>query len=197
MKRVNNMMKSLILLSIQMVLIITFWGCTCDDNEEDNNDEPQEVWVDPKTGFMWQIRKYYYSSHSQYDCEKYCDKLKWGNYHDWRMPSISELRSLIRGCPYTETGGECGVTDDCLSEEDCWSDICSSACESGGGPGEDGAYMPMVFGSNAGHCMSSSDVEDDINSGDYWVIGFSLGLIYPVKDDDTLWDDGICVRDVN
>ena len=53
---------------------------------------------------------------------KYCDNLTEDGHSDWRLPTISELRRLIKECPKTILGGSCPVSDDCLK--------CSSpACE--------------------------------------------------------------------
>lgn len=59
----------------------------------------------------------------------YCTNLDEGTYDDWRMPTISELRTLILNCPSTEPNGECGVTDNCLNSA-CHTDGCHS-CSSG------------------------------------------------------------------
>ena len=79
--------------------------------------------------------------------ETYCEDL------GGRLPTISELRTLIQNCPDTETGGECGVTDDCLSFEDCWNDSCDG-CEF------DISGKYSVFGNTA--WLWSSSVQSDI-----------------------------------
>jgi len=89
-----------------------------------------------------------------------CDGLSLGGADDWRLPTVSELRTLIRGCPATETGGECYVNDECL-EWMCWSDPCEG-CDSFGGPGDEGCYWdPGLEGICDRWYWSSSAYEDD------------------------------------
>jgi hypothetical protein len=80
---------------------------------------------------------------------EYCDALDLGGHGpgSWRLPTISELRSLIRGCSSTETGGWCGVADSCLCYEvgGCYEAITCIGCEASGGGGIDGAYWPPEF----------------------------------------------------
>jgi hypothetical protein len=77
----------------------------------------------------------------------YCEELVLGFQSDWRMPTISELRGLVRNCPGTETGGECGVTDDC-SEFNCWDLSACEGCTTLSGDGFGGCYwVPWLGGS--------------------------------------------------
>ena len=61
----------------------------------------------------------------------YCDDLSEGNYTDWRLPNIDELRTLIQNCPGTETGGTCKISEenDCLSYDTCWTEDCKNCSE--------------------------------------------------------------------
>ena len=58
---------------------------------------------------------------------EYCDNLTECGISDWHLPTISELRTLIRNRALTESGGACGVTDDCLRRDNCYDfDSCNS-----------------------------------------------------------------------
>ncbi len=52
----------------------------------------------------------------------YCRNLNEGGHSDWRLPDIDELRTLIKNCPKTETGGECKWSEKngILAEKRCF-----------------------------------------------------------------------------
>jgi len=89
----------------------------------------------------------------------------------WRLPNISELRSLIRNCADIETGGACGVNDECSAcgvssgdvclESSCWkSSVCDpDSCSNDGGP--TGCNWPEELSGTCSYYWSSSPVEDD------------------------------------
>lgn len=74
------------------------------------------------------------------DARDYCKTLELGGFDDWHLPTISELRSLIRGCEATETDGACGIDDNCLSVY-CWTKECEG-CSYLEGPAN-GYYWPI------------------------------------------------------
>jgi len=45
------------------------------------------------------------------DAVKYCEDLEENGKSDWRLPLVSEIRTLIQNCPDNEVGGKCGLTD--------------------------------------------------------------------------------------
>lgn len=75
--------------------------------------ENGEVWFDSNTNLMWQ--KSPSENRTEWkNAAEYCESMMLGDYADWRLPSIDELRTLVRGCPNVETTGLC-----CISENAC------------------------------------------------------------------------------
>ena len=148
-----------------------------DDDTDDDNDLTNdfaiigEIWTDSTSGLMWQKDPTRFCD--WYDAKIYCDGLSWNGYSDWRLPSISELRTLIRECDATKTGGSCGVTDSCL-QSDCWDDSCTG-CLSNNGPGPNGLYWPSELDGECCGYWSSSEVTDFVNYA--WYIHFNNGLV--------------------
>ena len=102
-------------------------------------DMPEDVWSDPESGLMWQVWPKLYDWESAIE---YCKSTDYFGYNDWRLPSITELRSLIRGCSGTQAGGGCNVSETCNDQSDeCWTDECHG-CTAFVGPGEGGIYWP-------------------------------------------------------
>lgn len=135
-----------------------------DDASGDDDDVSGDLtWQDPPSGGMmtWE------------EAISYCDNLSFDGHDDWRLPTISELRSLIRGCVYTEAGGDCNVTDDCL-DSSCQNESCGG-CASLQGPGTDGAYWPDGMSGEIFWYWSSSPVADV--GGHAWGVGFYAGHV--------------------
>ncbi len=107
------------------------------------------------------------------DAKDYCANLSLDGHSDWRLPTILEFRSLIRGCPGTVTGGACGVTDSCL-DSSCWSESDCWSCSGGDGPA-DGCYWPDEMEGSCGWYRSSSPVEDYDDSA--WTVNFGNGHV--------------------
>ena len=154
----------------------------CDGETDELSDNGDGTATDPCTGFVWQNPPY--DGYKQWgDAKTYCTNNDAGlSGTNWRLPNISELRSLIRGCPNTVTGGACGVTDvcpecgvvqSCLSWDPCHDDC--SYCPGSEGPAN-GSYWPdEMEGPNDAGYWSSSPVED---VGDVaFAVGFSYGYV--------------------
>lgn len=97
------------------------------------------VWTDPGTGLTWETARVIRTRTWDYSVS-FCEKLEWGGHVDWRMPTIDELKTLLRGCPSAQA---CGITDACLDTTTCGASC--SPCESNVGPGPDRSYsVPEV-----------------------------------------------------
>ena len=128
------------------------------------------VWTDPTSGLSWQVKPP--SDYKKWDeAKSYCDSLSLERHSDWRLPTIGELRTLIRGCPATEFGGSCNIEKgDCLAKS-CMDNSCTG-CSIFFGPALEfgGMYWPDEVEGDYCTNWSSSPVEDD---GGVWWINFS------------------------
>ena len=94
---------------------------------DESIDDEYAIWTDPATGLVWQnpalkiIR--FDTAMNWHDAMNYCDNLVLDDHDDWRLPTIDELRTLVRDCSELETTGECNVRDACLSDS-CWNSAC-------------------------------------------------------------------------
>ena len=108
----------------------------------------------------------------------------------WRLPTISELRTLVRGCSAQATGGSCGVTDTCTntSPTGCWAGC--GECPVAAGP-----YDPPELETH-GRWYWSSTMSDLARP---WGLAFTNAAIYPVEVScvaGTGSCTAICVREV-
>ena len=130
------------------------------------------TWLDPTTNYRWQ-NKVPTNSRGHEEATRYCDwqnTIALGGYSSgWRMPTISELRTLVRDCSATEMDGTCAVKDSC-NEQSCWKDSCQG-CELTIGI----CYWPQDIVGPCGRYWSSTDVDDSI--GLFWALNFGAASI--------------------
>lgn len=123
---------------------------------------------DSSSGLIWsEISS---SEMTWYNAVDYCLNYSESGLSGWHIPTISELRTLIKNCNGTVMGGSCGVIDSCLTifcDDDCYS--CNSY--------EDGRYSK--FGDTVILWSSSyAVVPGEIEDGAVWYVDFSSGGIY-------------------
>jgi hypothetical protein len=175
MKRSNWVL--LILLAVVSLALAVACGSSSSTSGASSSQPVESVWTDPTTGLMWQNGSAVGSNvYTWAGAKDYCTELTWAGYNGWRLPAISELRSLIRGCAATETGGPCGVTDLCWASS-CDDAACHGCSEETGGPGLSGAYWPPQIADIPNYYWSSTTVADyDIYA---WIVGFGDGDVEP------------------
>ncbi|MDD5306947.1 MAG: DUF1566 domain-containing protein [Deltaproteobacteria bacterium] len=141
------------------------------DGDTDADTDCAEEWYDSTSKLSWQVTLS--GGEMQWQpAVDHCGGLVLCGHDDWRLPTIGELRSLIRGCPATGTGGTCGVTDGCPSDS-CWSQACYD-CSFEGGP-DNGCYWPAEIEGDCSYwCWSSSHASDVYKA---WYVGFNLGYV--------------------
>ena len=139
--------------------------------------------TDPITNFQWQELPV--SAAKLWDeAITYCQSLDLEG-GGWRLPNISELRTLVRNCSDIQTTGACGVKEECeacsvsaeqtcLDGSDCWNSSCNpEACTDNGG--DTGCYWPTPLSGSCEWYWSSSTRSSSNDSA--WYIGFIEGYV--------------------
>ena len=128
------------------------------------------TWTDPTSDLTWQVTPTGGEMHWS-DAKTHCAGLSLDG-GGWHLPSISELRTLIRGCPGTVTGGACGVTDMCLNYSSCYDVGGCTDCPWLSGPA-DGCYWPDEMQGTCSCYWSSSLESTYVHSA--WIVYFNEG----------------------
>jgi hypothetical protein len=158
---------------------------TSDEMSDETNSEDSattcEGWFDPTTSLCWQNPDSG-NTYTWADAVAYCENLSLGGHEPgtWHLPTISELRSLIRGCPGTETTGSCGVTDTCWDWACCPTPCAESpcnGCSAFAGPGSGGCYWDSALGGTTGSYGSYWSSSRTTGTASAWYVLFGLGQV--------------------
>jgi len=128
------------------------------------------AWKDPGSPWTWQNPPSD-GVKTRADAVAYCSGLQLDG-GGWSLPNVEQLRSLVRGCDGTVTGGPCAVTQQCLGH---WCDdtpnTCNDPdCQASQGPA-DGCYWPDEMEGVCTWYWSDSIVEG-LDGTVWWVVSF-------------------------
>ncbi|NLH47417.1 MAG: DUF1566 domain-containing protein [Myxococcales bacterium] len=185
-KTMTNNLVIGVILSFLVLLLLSFVSCQNENNDSDDDNDsedttpepPAGTWIDYDTDLMWQkeIVDNCYGLYYTWDLAVgYCDSLELAGFSDWRLPTISELRSLVRGCEVTMTGGACDITVDCTNLG-CLNKACDG-CQLKT-KADDRYYWPdKLEGEDNTDNIYWSVTEQEENNSLVWTLGFKTAHI--------------------
>ena len=142
------------------------------------------TWVDPKTYLMWENPMGNTgmggTGISHANAVTYCDNLVLAGHDDWRLPTIDELRTLVRGVSTTMTGGKCPTSESCTDQDSCNKDKDNSK-----GFGNSCLGCVALDTSTYDPAISYLDFDNDcqlsqtqLNEGEYYIVKAMFGDPY-------------------
>ena len=142
-------------------------------NDCDSSTGKCKPWKDPDSKLAWSSK--YTEKILWNEAVSYCENLDEDGHSDWRLPNISELRTLIKDCPASITGGTCPVTESCTSFVSCFSEECGCYTE----PDYNAAnrYSKIDNLNGPSGIFWSSSLVPDLEDYHRWCINFSTALI--------------------
>ncbi len=150
--------------------------------------EGPEVWFDATTELCWTSQAYGPIGTWAWSVD-YCEQLIWNGHGDWHLPTIDQLRSLVRDCAPTMADGECPITHG--SEEDAL-DILCVGCNALQGPGNEGAYCDPIVGNLLGTSRYWSS--STYNNGSHgWTVYYRTAEVEGIHTSHPIYI--ACVRD--
>ncbi len=109
--------------------------------------DPGATWTDPSSGLTWPV--FPATEWMTWpEANTYCAASNLDG-NNWRLPTIGELRTLIRGCPATQPDGTCNIDEHHCLAWACKERSCMG-CLSAHAP-NDGCYWPRTM---LGYCSA-------------------------------------------
>lgn len=149
-----------------------------DIGSDSDADSTVGIWCDESSGRCW-LEQPPGDMMDWWGAFHYCTDLVYEGYSDWRLPDISELIGLIRGCvdgnaiwglehsSCAMTPGGCVANDNCSGASGC------AHCPLSSGPGVDGCYWdPSLAGECRAYWSASRYGGEAVNA---WVVAFNKG----------------------
>jgi hypothetical protein len=131
------------------------------------------TWPDSASALTWQNPPATSAADdmmSRDDAQAYCAQLSLGGAAGWRLPSVDELRSLLRNSAATAPSGGCGVRSGCLGSS-CRNDDCD-----GTDSGVASCRWPDALTGKCGAYWTSSPTSDA--PGRAWLLSFYDGSVH-------------------
>ena len=193
-KKYKRILEIVHFICLFLAFIIVPGTTSCDHQPDSNKKKKNNTYLpidcnenycfDPNSSLTWSNNEKSTKNGNWNDANQYCYELKIiiDGYSEWRLPTIDELRTIIRRCPNTEKDGDCSVTSNC-TELSCWN-YNNCRCPDIAVTPDNCPYAPTISFSECPEFWSATPVTGKIDgywSGYskkwYWVAGFIMAQI--------------------